>query len=353
MEKKRIAVLFGGRSSEHDVSLTSAAAVMAHMDKEKYEPVPIGITKEGNWYFYKGAPENIEGERWFTLENCVPAVLSCNPKDSGFLIFPEGKTERLPVDGVFPVLHGKWGEDGTVQGLIALSGLPVIGCGVLASVLCMDKHRSHILAKEAGIAVPKGVVLKTYMDREEWRKRIRTLSLPLYVKPVREGSSFGISRVEHYDACIPAIEKAFLLDEEVIVEEEVAGFEVGCAVMGKNFLFTGEVDEIELSHGFFDFTEKYQLITSQIHMPARISSEMTYKVKETAKRLYRILGLSGFARVDLFCTPEGGLVFNEVNTIPGFTSHSRFPNMMKGAGLSFGDMLDHIIQEALYEKQEA
>ena len=307
----------------------------------------VGITRDGNWYLYHGDTEGLRKDQWFRKELVTPAVLSCNPKDGGFLLFQEGKVKKLPVDGVFPVLHGKWGEDGTVQGLIKLSGIPLIGCGVLASALAMDKHRAHLLAKEAGISVPRGIVLKDREDSGKWEQAVKTLKLPFYVKPVKEGSSFGITRAETYEDCILGIRKAFSFDDQVLVEEEVPGFEVGCGVMGKETLFAGCVDEIQLEGGFFDYEEKYRLITSQIHMPARISPEMTLRVQNTAKKIYALFGMEGFARIDFFCTPQGELVFNEANTIPGFTAHSRFPNMMKGAGISFGEMLNQIIKEAL------
>ena len=223
------------------------------------------------------------------------------------------------------MLHGKNGEDGTVQGLFELSGIPLVGCGTLASALCMDKDRAHKLVSLAGIAVPKSVVLEK--NTTAARQRILdTLSFPVFVKPVRAGSSFGVTRVE-----------------DGTVEEAVPGFEVGCAVLGTDTLTVGRADEIELSGGFFDFEEKYTLKTSRIHMPARVDAATELRIQEAAKTIYRALGCSGFARVDLFLTPSGKLVFNEVNTIPGLTAHSRFPNMMKGIGLSFPQMIDRLL----------
>ena len=229
-----------------------------------------------------------------------------------------------------------------MQGLGELAGIPLVGCGTLASALCMDKDRAHKLVSLAGIAVPKSVVLEK--NTTAARQRILdTLSFPVFVKPVRAGSSFGVTRVEDGTALDAAIDMAFRYDSSVIVEEAVPGFEVGCAVLGTDTLTVGRTDEIELSGGFFDFEEKYTLKTSRIHMPARVDAATELRIQEAAKTIYRALGCSGFARVDLFLTPSGELVFNEVNTIPGLTAHSRFPNMMKGIGLSFPQMIDRLL----------
>ena len=218
-----------------------------------------------------------------------------------------------------------------------------MGCDTLSSALCMDKDRAHKLVSLAGISVPESITFKRADMEAALEKINRELSYPVFVKPVRAGSSFGITRVVCSDELEDAVLKAFQYDCEVIAEEAVEGFETGCAVMGIDKLMTGRVDEIELSEGFFDYTEKYQLVTSKIHMPARIDAETEKRIQKAAVTIYKALGCSGFARVDMFLTPAGEIVFNEVNTIPGFTSHSRFPNMMKGAGLSFSQMLDRLL----------
>ena len=249
----------------------------------------------------------------------------------------------MHADLVLPVLHGKHGEDGTLQGLFYLAGIPIAGCDTLSSALCMDKDKAHKLVSLAGIAVPKSVTFKR-LEQEYAMKQIgKELTAPYFVKPVRAGSSFGITKVADWEALPAAIALAFEYDTEVIVEESIDGFEVGCAILGNDNLTLGRVDEIELASGFFDYTEKYTLKTSAIHMPARIHPEIEKRIQNAAVTIYRTLGCSGFARVDMFLTPTGKLIFNEVNTIPGLTPHSRFPNMMKGAGLSFSGMLDKLI----------
>ena len=255
---------------------------------------------------------------------------------------------KLPIDVAFPVLHGKNGEDGTVQALFELAGIPIAGCGLLASALCMDKDRAHKLVSTAGVAVPAAVVLRKETEMKDVLKQAEKIGYPLFVKPVKAGSSFGVTKVTDRTELPAAVSLAFEYDDTVIVEENIDGFEVGCAVLGNEELTVGEVDEIELADGFFDFTEKYTLKTSAIHVPARIDSRTAEQIRETAKIIYKTLDCRGFARVDMFLTPSGEIIFNEVNTIPGFTSHSRYPNMMKAAGMSFEQIISAVIELAVY-----
>lgn len=326
------------------MSLQSASSVFENIDRDKFEIVPIGITRSGEWYHYTGKIGKIANNTWFEdSENLHSIVVSHNRSVKGFLEFTADKCRIIKVDLVFPVLHGKNGEDGTLQGLFELAGIPVVGCNTLSSALCMDKDKAHKIVSLEGISVPKSVAFK-FSEKQAALKRIKTeLSFPLFVKPVRAGSSFGITKITENQELEAAIQLAFEHDTEVIVEESIDGFEVGCAILGINELTVGRVDEIELSSGFFDYTEKYTLKSSKIHMPARIDAETEKEIQKTAVTIYKALGCSGFARVDMFYTPSGKIVFNEVNTIPGFTSHSRYPNMMKGIGLSFADLLDKLI----------
>ncbi len=343
MQKKTIAVIFGGCSTEYEVSLQSACSVLENLDGEKYEIVKIGITKQGDWYRYNGSLDQIREDSW-SEDNChlIPVVIPQSRTKSGMIEFGAEGARLIKLDLVFPVLHGKNGEDGTVQGLFELAGIPVAGCGTLSSALCMDKDLAHRLVREAGISVPGSVNLYPWMleDLEEITKH---LVYPLFVKPARAGSSFGITKIYEKNKLEPAVRLAFEHDNKVVVEENIDGFEVGCAVLGNGELLVGRVDEIELSDGFFDYTEKYTLKTSKIHMPARVDTDTEKKIQETAKVIYRALECSGFARVDMFLKTTGEIVFNEVNTIPGFTSHSRYPNMMKGIGLTFGQLLDRLL----------
>lgn len=367
MIKKNIAVFFGGCSSEYEVSLESVTGVLRNLNPDRYTPIPVGITRKGDWYYYTGETERIAADTWHTdTAHCAPAALSPNRSTHELLVYGTGSLTRIPVDIALPILHGRCGEDGTLQGLIELSGIPLAGCGTLSSALCMDKDRAHKLAALSGIRCPRSLVLESESPADNRFRNngifpaeensvitemahtfARQVGFPLYVKPVRAGSSYGVTRVSSPEQLEAAVNLAFQYDDRVIMEENIPGFEVGCAVLGTRELITGEVDEIELSGGFFDYTEKYTLKTSSIHVPARIPASKAEEIKLAAKRIYRALDCSGFARVDLFLTPEGEIVFNEVNTIPGFTEHSRYPGMMKAAGLSFREILDRILDQAV------
>ncbi len=342
--RKRIAVIFGGHSSEYEVSLQSAFSVLQNMNENKFEVFPVGITREGEWYHYTGGLEQIRDNSWAEKkENLHSVAVSQSRPAPGFLVFDGDGCRRIPVDLVLPVLHGRNGEDGTLQGLFELAGIPVAGCGTLSSALCMDKDRAHKLVGLAGIAVPKAVAFRQADQEAACRKVKESLSCPLFVKPLRAGSSLGITRITKMQELFSAVEFAFTYDTEVIVEEEVDGSEVGCAILGDEVLTVGRVDEVALSGSFFDYTEKYTLQSSRIYMPARVERKTEERIQETAVAIYRTLGCSGFARVDMFYTSSGEIVFNEVNTIPGFTAHSRYPNMMKGIGLSFTEVLDKLL----------
>ena len=347
MEKVKVAVLFGGQSSEHAVSLQSASAVFRAMEGTRFEAVPVGITREGRWFLYQGPLDAIADGRW-EKGACMPVTLTPDASIHGLLAQDARSASRVRLDAAFPVLHGKNGEDGTVQGLLALAGIPCVGCGVLASALCMDKDAAHRLARAAGVEVPPCAVLHTPPRPEVLEACTHGLQYPLFVKPACAGSSFGVTCVETPDALPAAVAEAFRHDGKVLAEQAVPGFEVGCAVLGAGEALTvGEVDEIELTHGFFDYTEKYTLETARIHMPARLPLAERDRVREAAKTVYRALCCTGFARVDLFYTPDGRIVFNEVNTIPGFTEHSRFPGMMRGAGLAFGPLVERLLEQAV------
>ena len=348
MRKQKIALLFGGCSPEYGVSLESAYAVITAIPQDQYEAILIGITKEGAWYRFYGSPEKIKADTWHLHpEQYVPVVVSPNRAIHKLIELHNSGIRETLIDAAFIIMHGKNGEDGTVQGIFEMAGIPIIGCGTLSSALCMDKVRSHRLAAEAGIRVPESVVFDEIPTKKELVNQTQKLSYPFFVKPVRAGSSFGIRKILSETELLDAVENAFLYDSQVIVEECISGFEVGCAVLGTQTLLLGAVDEIELSDGFFDYKEKYTLQTSKIHMPARITPNDARRIQSAAALLYRIMGCAVFARVDMFFTPEKEIVFNEINTIPGFTAHSRYPNMMRGAGLSFSEVVERIIKEAL------
>lgn len=345
MNKIKVACIFGGCSSEYSVSLVSATSVLRNMNEEKYDIIKIGITSNGDSYLYNGPTEFIEEDKWFKGEYLTKISFSSNKSDHGLINMETN--EIIKIDIAFPVLHGKNGEDGTIQGLLELAGIPCVGCDLLSSALCMEKSLAHDLVGMHGILVPKYHSFYGKTSFAKIKEEIKDLGYPVFVKPIKAGSSYGITRVTEESELEAAVDLAFSHDDSITIESEIDGFEVGCAIMGNTDLIAGVPDEIELSSGFFNFEEKYTLKTSAIHLPARIPASEQERVVETAKAIYRILHCKGMARVDMFYTKDKKIVFNEVNTIPGFTSHSRFPSMLKEVGIDFPEVIDKVISLGL------
>lgn len=340
--KKTVAILFGGCSSEYDVSLVSATSVIKNIKKDKYNLLMIGITRDGDFYLYNGDVNNIEKDEWLNEKDAKRITISTNRSDHGIIVLETN--EIIQIDVAFPVLHGQNGEDGRLQGLLELAGIKYVGCDMTSSAICMDKYLAHEIVSSNGYLSPISYLFNEKDSYEMIENKIRNLHFPLFVKPLKAGSSFGITKIKTISELKEALKEAFRYDNKVIIEENVDGFEVGCAVLGTDKLIIGEVDEIELEDGFFDYFEKYNLKTSKIHLPARISKEERERIKDTALAIYKILGCSGFARVDMFYTKDKKIVFNEVNTIPGCTSHSRYPSMLKEIGIPFEEVIDCLIE---------
>jgi D-alanine--(R)-lactate ligase len=340
----KIGIMFGGCSEEHLVSVKSAQEVAKNLDTEKYEPFYIGITKSGAWKLCDGPDADWENG------NCRPAVLSPDRSVHGLLVLEDGKYETIGLDLVLPVLHGTLGEDGAIQGLLELSGIPYVGCDVQSSALCMDKSLAYLVASSAGIATPNFWTVPA--DEKPDTDR---LTYPVFVKPARSGSSFGVSKVSGEDELLSAVETARQYDSKVLIEEAVVGSEVGCAILGNELELTaGEVDRIALTHGFFRIHQERAPESGSENstpiVPADISAASRSLVQETAKAIYRALGCRGLARVDMFLTADGRVVLNEVNTLPGLTSYSRYPRMMAAAGLPLTEVIDRMVSLALAGK---
>lgn len=350
MSKINVAIFFGGKSSEYAVSLQSAYSVITTLDTEKFKRILIGISKFGQWFHYTGSLENIKHDTWLhDQSNLHPINAQLSSSRPQLYANNAGIETALPIDVALPILHGKNGEDGTLQGMLELLRIPVAGCTTMASSLCMDKYRAHQLIAEAGIKVPQGMLFNSSQSVEEICGHASKLTFPLYVKPVCGGSSIGISKVNASDQLGAAITAAFLHDENIIIEEHIDGIEVGCGIIGKTQLTIGAVDEVEIDSAFNDYNAKYET-PSKIHVPARVDTALRQKIQETALHIYRTLGCSGFARVDCFLTPQNEIYFNEVNTIPGMTEKSRFPKMMAGIGLSLQTLTTTIIENTLENK---
>jgi D-alanine--(R)-lactate ligase len=344
-DRLKVGVLFGGASEEHPISVKSAREVARNLDLEKYEPFYVGITKGGEWRLCDGPYAHWENGR------SHPAVLSPDSSVHGLLVLDQGRYESIRLDVVLPVLHGKLGEDGALQGLLELSGIPYVGCDVQSSALCMDKSLAYIVAASAGIATPTFWTLAANEKADP-----DAFTYPVFVKPARSGSSFGVGKVSHPDELMPAVEAARQYDSKVLIEEAVVGREVGCAILGERFgLVAGEVDHISLSHGFFRIHQEDEPEAGSENsiaiVPADISAQARALVQETAKAIYRALGCKGLARVDMFLKDDGTVVLNEVNTLPGMTSYSRYPRMMAAAGLPLAEVIDRLVSLTLQGKR--
>jgi D-alanine--(R)-lactate ligase len=341
MARLKVGIIFGGSSEEHPVSVKSAQEVAKNLDLDKYEPFWIGITKGGVWNLCDGPDVDRESG------HCRPATLSPDRSVHGLLVLDDGKYETIRLDLVLPVLHGTFGEDGAMQGLLELAGIPYVGCDIQSSALCMDKSLAYLVVRSAGIATPNFWVVMADEKIDPDR-----FSYPVFVKPARSGSSFGVSKVRHEDELLGAVETARQYDSKVLIEEAVVGSEIGCAILGNDGdLIAGEVDRISLSHGFFRIHQESAPESgsenSTITVPADIPAESRSLVQETAKAVYRALGCRGLSRVDMFLTEDRQAVLNEVNTLPGLTSYSRYPRMMAAAGLPLTEVIDRAVSLAL------
>jgi D-alanine---(R)-lactate ligase len=344
VDRLKVGIIFGGCSEEHPISVKSAQEVAQNLDTEKYEPFYIGITQSGAWKLCNGPDANWEAG------SCRPAVLSPDRGIHGLLVLEPEQYKTIRLDVVFPVLHGRCGEDGAIQGLFELAGIPYVGCDVQSSALCMDKSLAYIVVRSAGIATPNFWTVTANDDIDPDR-----LTYPVFVKPARSGSSFGVSKVSQKEELLSAVETARQYDSKVLIEEAVVGREVGCAILGNELnLIAGEVDRIALTHGFFRIHQESEPESgsenSTAIVPADISAASRSLVQETAKNIYRALGCSGLARVDMFLKEDGTVMLNEVNTLPGLTSYSRYPRMMAAAGLPLTEVIDRMVSLTLTGK---
>ncbi len=350
MSKIRVAVLFGGASSEHDISLKSATHIINCIPKDKYEVVCVGITKKGRWLYYPGDVDAIASGAWERDPDCTSAILSPDPIHKGLITLENGEAYVKKIDVVFPVLHGKNGEDGTIQGLLDLARIPYVGCGLLASAACMDKAHTHTVLDYNGIHTAKWrVIVQRDINKLEERceKIAQELGFPLFVKPANCGSSIGVNKANNPEELLDAVQIAFSHDNKVIVEECIVGREIEVAVFGYDTPFASFVGEIESCKTFYDYDAKYILSGSNLIIPAEIDYDKSREIQETAVRAYQALGCKGLSRVDFFLTAEGEIILNEINTMPGFTSISMYPKLMEHLGMTPTYLVEKLIEQAL------
>lgn len=350
MNKKTVAVIFGGASSEYLVSLRSATSVLETIPKNKYTVRMLGITQAGVWYEYTGDIANIANDTWLQSGKVTPAFIAPDPSIGGYIRLQNTEVQTIKVDIAFPVMHGKNAEDGTIQGLLELSGIAYVGCNVTASTLCMDKEYTHRILDQVGIQTAKWLKfskqnLQNFKQIEE--KIATTLSYPVFIKPANAGSSVGVSRACNITELRTALELAFAHDEKIIVEAQLIGKEVECAVLGNENPSASTIGEIAPSQGIYDYEAKYVNNTADLHIPARISADTAQKIKDIAISAYKALGCSGLSRVDFFVCDTGEIVLNEINTMPGFTSISMYPKLFIYDGVPYSNLIDALLTFAL------
>jgi len=351
--KTVLAVLFGGKSSEYEVSLSSAYAVLSNVDGEKYDLVKIGITRSGEWYLYEGPLDAIADGSWCRLADALtPVAVDPAAGKRTLLFFAAEGLVKKQIDVVFPVLHGTFGEDGTLQGLLSMAGIPTVGCGCMASALCMDKAMTKAALNACGVRQAKAVVVRRSQipaEAERVAREIKeSLGYPIFVKPSRAGSSVGVSKVKTEEALFAALEKAFLEDEKVVVEECIFGKEIEVAVLEEHGCYTVSVPaEIEPGTEFYDYETKYVSDCAKYYIPARLDAEKTEEIRRRAEYIFRALDCRGLSRVDFFVTDAGDVILNEVNTLPGFTPISMYPKLMIHKGLTYGELIDRLVSAAL------
>ena len=352
-QRIRVAVVFGGRSGEHSVSCVSAASVMRHLDPERFEVTPIGIARDGRWVQLDPAtPLEIVGGILPEVGDGAAVAVRTDTTSAALTVHPQTLTgaAALDVDVVFPVLHGPYGEDGTLQGLLELASLPYVGPGVLASAAAMDKEFTKKILAGSGIPVVPSAVLRPRDGSLSLAERDR-LGLPAFVKPARAGSSIGVSRVDDWADLDDAIALAREADPKVLIESAMTGREIECGVLEfpDGRVEASPTAEIHVAHGhaFYDFEAKYLADDSTYDIPAKLPDEITARVRDIAVRAFRALDAQGLARVDFFVGDDGSVVVNEVNTMPGFTPISMYPRMWAEGGVPYPELLATLVETAL------
>ena len=351
--KMCVALLFGGMSSEHEVSCVSVGNFVRNIDRSKYEVLTVGITKEGRWLYTEATAEQMADGSWEELPGNMPCVISPDRADHGMILFtPDGRVEKMHLDVVIPVLHGLWGEDGTVQGLLELAGIAYVGCGVLASSVCMDKAVANALFEANGVPHTKWVAANRWEIEKDLEGVCagveQKLGWPVFVKPANAGSSVGISKVSNQEELKAAIALALENDRKVVFEAFVDGQEVECAVIGSDPAVATRPGEILAGAEFYTYDDKYKNGVSQTVIPAHLPEAKLDEVKTYAAMAYTALNCEGLARCDFFVEKNTGRVLiNEINTFPGFTAIIMYPKLMEHEGLPVPQLIDRLIALAV------
>ncbi|WP_162096084.1 D-alanine--D-alanine ligase [Pseudomonas chlororaphis] len=351
MSKLRVGIIFGGRSAEHEVSLQSARNIVDALDRERFEPVLIGIDKNGHWH--------LNDTSNFLINQENPALIALNQSNRELAVVPGKASQQLletsnqellgHVDVIFPIVHGTLGEDGCLQGLLRMADLPFVGSDVLGSAVCMDKDISKRLLRDAGLVVTPFITLnRATAARTDFAQAQSKLGLPMFVKPANQGSSVGVSKVTSEAQYHAAIELALGFDEKVLVESAVSGREIECAVLGNDQPIASGCGEIVVGSGFYSYDSKYiDDQAAQVVVPADLSEEVSERIRALAVEAFQVLGCSGLARVDVFLTQGGEVLINEINSLPGFTRISMYPKLWQAAGMTYSELVSRLIELAL------
>lgn len=355
--KVRVGILCGGKSAEHEVSLQSAKNVIDAIDRDKYDVVLIGLDKSGRWH--------LNDSSRFLLDSGDPKLIRMAPAGNDVALVPEsggrlsglsGDVAETAVDVVFPILHGPYGEDGTVQGLLKLANIPFVGAGVLGSAVGMDKDVMKRLLRDADVPIGRFVTVRRHEQVPAWEEIVAALGSPVFIKPANMGSSVGVGKAGNgvdYDAAVGA---AFEYDDKILVEEFIAGREIECSVLGNEEPVASVPGEILPTHDFYSYEAKYiDEHGARLQIPADLPTETSDKVRELSVKTFVTLCCEGLARVDVFLRPDGGIVVNEINTIPGFTSISMYPMLWKASGVSYTELIDRLLQLAMerHEREQS
>ena len=354
---KKIGILFGGKSAEHEISLLSAKNIFEAIDRTKFEPVLVGIDKNGNWL--------INDASHFLLNADNPALISLNPDGKPIVLRPESRSllsagtagnqfAPVPLDAVFPILHGPFGEDGTIQGFLKLAGIPYVGPGVLGSAVGMDKDAMKRLLRDAGIPIGKFLTVRSHERIPSFAEVEAALGAPFFIKPANMGSSVGISKVREYGEYSGAVSGAFQYDTKIVIEEFIHGREIECAVLGNEEPAASVPGEIIPSHDFYSYDAKYlDENGASLEIPAKLDEQTKRRVQELAVKVFQVLCCEGLSRVDFFLRESGEVIVNEINTMPGFTKVSMYPKLWEASGVSYTELITRLIELAIsrFEKE--
>lgn len=350
MAKIKAAVIFGGTSKEYKLSLASAAEVIRNIPEDKYEVICIGITRKGRWLFYPGDVDAIASGEWELNPDCTSAIISPDPLHRGIITIENGETSVKKIDVVFPMLIGRKSGDGSLQGLLNMSGIPYVGCGLLASASCMDKSHTHMVLDDYGIKTAKWELItqrEINSIDERCTEIAAEMGFPLIVKPANSGSSVGSSIAEDADSLAAAVKLAFLNDNKVIVEKYVSGRKLEAAVFGYDNPFSSYIGEILSVDKVYDPTEVNKSSGDDLVIPADLPMELMNDIRAVAVKAFKALGCKGMARIDFFLTDDGELLLNKVGTTPGLRKNSVYPKLMEHLGMSRPYLMDKLMEQAI------